>query len=134
MLLLVLLVLGVICVWVGHKWFSQDLWEHEYRNITISVVGGVCLFTVILMFIMGCEQYMEAPAVIVKMEEWKESIEYEMDTFTVDDDPILLIQDIKEYNTTIEQGVYWQRNFWVGIIYPNIYNNNDLIAYEGVLE
>ena len=41
-----------------------------------------------------------------------------------------VINEIKEYNTSLNTNKALQRNFWLGIYVPNIYDDIELISYD----
>ena len=61
----------------------------------------------------------------------QESIEYRVESGINDDVFNLLdkdiINEVKDWNEDLTMRKVWQRDFWIGIFIPNIYDNLDFI-------
>lgn len=96
---------------------------------TIAVV-----LTLIALFISTIELasvYIGADASVAKWETQYESLTYQLENNLYDNDNDIgkkeLMDEIREWNEDLAYCKEIQRNFWVGIYYPNVYDNLEFI-------
>ena len=109
-------------------------------NYTDEMSG--CLFfatiavalTFIALFISTIELasvYIGADASVAKWETQYESLTYQLENNLYDNDNDIgkkeLMDEIHEWNGNLAYCKKIQRNFWVGIYYPNVYDNFEFI-------
>lgn len=91
-------------------------------------------FTLIALLISTIELasvYISADASVAKWETQYESLTYQLENNLYDNDNDIgkkeLMDEIREWNEDLAYCKEIQRNFWVGIYYPNIYDNLEFI-------
>lgn len=116
---IVLTVLSVIMDW-------------EYVG-ALSVVFGV-MTLIVMLTIMGCN-CIGSSATRIKMMETQRALKYKLESGSCRDELGLLnkevIDEIQIWNEEISRKKVLQRDIWVGVFVPNIYDEFELIDYEG---
>lgn len=98
--------------------------------MAIFILGlGICLL-VISTFIFAIN-YTGAEASIAEWKKRYESLTYQLENNLYDNDNDIgkkeLMNEIRKWNEDLAYHKEIQRNFWVGIYYPNIYDNFEFI-------
>ena len=138
-LFLVALIIGVILIIVGNvSWDSKKhpfLWNNdcdiESVGKVVAVISGIIV--AIMIFIL-CGQYMSVDAYLEKNRETYKALTYKIENNSCRDEFGLLskelIDEVQEWNQDVRYYQKIQRNFWVGIFYPNVYDEFETIGYE----
>lgn len=96
---------------------------------TIAVV--LTLIALLISTIGLVSAYIGADASVAKWETHYESLTYQLENNLYDNDNDIgkkeLMDEIREWNEDLAYCKEIQRNFWVGIYYPNIYDNLEFI-------
>lgn len=94
---------------------------------TIAVV--LTLIALLISTIGLASVYIGADASVAKWETHYESLTYQLENNLYDNDigKKELMDEIREWNEDLAYCKEIQRNFWVGIYYPNIYDNLEFI-------
>lgn len=98
-------------------------------------IGGTCLaigiITVAISIVIMMVNYIPAEGEREMLEVRRESLVFQYDHDMYDNDNDIgkkeLMDDIQEFNMVINFGKRMQRDFWIGIYIPNIYDNLKLI-------
>lgn len=128
-LFVILLVIGIGMLFISDK----ILYDDGVFGLGLSFI--IISFLVILIsgFIISVNQS-GADARIAELNARYESLVYQYENDIYDNDNDLgkrdLMEDIQEWNETISYKQEMQDNFWVGIYYPNIYDQFELIEFE----
>ena len=114
---------------VDHK--IADEWP-EYTTWVASVILGV---TVLVMSIFIMEAQIPAEAKVEQYQMRYESLlyQYENNVYDGDDDVVGkrdLYTDIEHWNSDLAYHKKIQRDFWIGIFHPNIYDQFEFIEYK----
>jgi hypothetical protein len=118
---------------IPHKVESKIAGEWpEYATWITSVLLGII---VLIMGIMIAEANISADAKVEQYQMRYESLvyQYENDVYDGDDDVVGkrdLYTDIEEWNSDLAYRKRIQKNLWVGIFYPNIYDQFEFIEYK----
>lgn len=96
---------------------------------TIAVV--LTLIALLTSTIRLASVYINADASVAKWETQYESLTYQLENNLYDNDNDIgkkeLMDEIHEWNGNLAYCKEIQRNFWVGIYYPNVYDNFEFI-------
>lgn len=116
-------VIGVLAVI-----FTDEL--NNSHIVAMFILGvGICLL-VISTFIFAIN-YIGTEASIAGWEKRYESLTYQLESNLYDNDNDIgkkeLMNEIRKWNEDLAYHKEIQRNFWVGIYYPNIYDNFEFI-------
>lgn len=92
------------------------------------------VFTLIALLISAiglASAYIGADASVAKWETQYESLTYQLENNLYDNDNDIgkkeLMDEIREWNEDLAYCKKIQRNFWVGIYYPNVYDSLEFI-------
>lgn len=104
----------------------------EYAAWIASVILGIA---VLVMSIFIMEAHLPAEAKVEQYQKRYESLlyQYENDVYDGDDDVVGkrdLYTDIESWNSDLAYHKRIQRDFWVGIFHPNIYDQFEFIEYK----
>lgn len=97
-----------------------------------SIISGV-ITLVMLFVIIGCHAGVEGE--VAAYEQRYEALVYQYENDIYDNDNDLgkreLIKDIQSWNEDLAEGKENQDDFWIGIFYPNIYDQFEFIDLKG---
>lgn len=98
----------------------------------LATIAVVLTLTALLISTIGLASvYISADASVAKWETQYESLTYQLENNLYDNDNDIgkkeLMDEIHEWNGNLAYCKAIQRNFWVGIYYPNIYDNFEFI-------
>ena len=104
----------------------------EHATWAASAILGI---TVLVMSIFIMEAHIPAEATAEQYQKRYESLlyQYENDVYDGDDDVVGkrdLYTDIESWNSDLAYRKRIQRDFWVGIFHPNIYDQFEFIEYK----
>ena len=118
----------VIIVIAGFVLFTFD-WEN--LGITISVIG---IFGIIASVVVLAINYIGIDGYIARMNTRYETLVYQYENDIYDNDNDLgkreLMVDIQNWNEDLSSRRERQRDFWIGIYIPNIYDQFEFIELK----
>ena len=125
----VLILVVSIVLWIkGCKKDIDTLWM---TGSLFSIIVGVA---VIIMSICLCVEYSTVDANIAKNEEIYKAITYKVESGSCRDEFGLLskevLDEVQEWNKDVLYYQNIQDDFWVGIFYPNVFDQFETIDYE----
>ena len=124
-----LIVAGIICVRVEDRFCLPD-WVSGV-GWTGIVIGGICTFISIFMMIVF---FVNLPGRIVENEQRYEALVYQAEQGMYDNltenGKFELVNQIREWNEDLAYYKEMQRNFWVGVFIPNIFDDFEFIPIE----
>lgn len=142
-LCLIVLIVGIRLVIVGKmEWFDtrnkNKLRKFLYQNdCTIKSFGWVTvvisgIIIVIMIFVFACA-YIGVNAQVERNKERYNAITYKVESGACRDEFGLLnkevIDEIQDWNEDVTYYKIFQKDFWVGIFVPNIYDQFETIDY-----
>lgn len=98
----------------------------------LATIAVVLTLTALLISTIGLASvYINADASVAKWETQYESLTYQLENNLYDNDNDIgkkeLMDEIRKWNGDLAYCKEIQRNFWVGIYYPNVYDNFEFI-------
>ena len=118
----------VIIIIAGFVLFTYDL---ENLGITISVIG---IFGIIASVVVLAINYIGIDGYIARMNTRYETLVYQYENDIYDNDNDLgkreLMVDIQNWNEDLSSRRERQRDFWIGIYIPNIYDQFEFIELK----
>ena len=136
---LISLVIGIGLIVVGNTSWNREkhpfLWNNDCNiglvGKVITVITGIVF--AIMIFIL-CGQYISVNAYLEKNRETYTALTYKIESSSCRDEFGLLskelIDEVQEWNQDVRYYKKIQRNFWMGIFYPNVYDEFETIDYE----
>lgn len=141
-LCLVILIIGIGLIVAGcidWDYEKNKLFDFLYDNDeTLKLVGGITTFIsgfvmLIMLIILSC-MYIGVDARVEQSKETFDAITYKVESGACRDEFGLLnkevIDEIQSWNESIIYNQKMQNDFWVGVFYPNIYDQFETIDYE----
>jgi hypothetical protein len=124
----IMLIVGIALYW------NSSIWDTRHCiGWCMAAVGAVCVIVAGLILFFS---YIEVGAQEGALKTRQEAIEYKINSGVYRDEFNLLDKD------TVAEVAYWnsdlikykalQRNFWIGIFIPNIYDDLEIIDYERI--
>lgn len=100
---------------------------HLFSSLLCAIsIVALCISIIALAF-----NYIGVDASITTWEKQYESLTYQLDNHLYDNDNDIgkkeLMNQIQDWNTDLAYRKTIQRNFWVGIYYPNVYDEFEFI-------
>lgn len=132
---------ATICAFstIAYFWNESRKWEdqNELLEFVSSILAWVCGIATVVCLIVMCVSYIDTDAKIEQRNAVYDSLvyQYENDVFDNDDDEIgkkELYNQIEGWNAKVS---YWQNiqdDLWLGIFYPNVFDQFKLIEYKEV--
>lgn len=116
-------VIGILATIFTDKWSDSHI-----IAIGILVVG---IFLLAVNTVILATNYIDTDASVAGWEKQYESLTYQLKNNLYDNDNDIgkkeLMDEIREWNEDLAYHKEIQRNFWVGIYYPNVYDNFEFI-------
>lgn len=126
MLFFIFIALFAISVLVIIHTDEMSIW-----NLFAAIAVGLTLITLLISTIGLAASYIGTDASIAKWETQYESLTYQLENNLYDNDNDIgkkeLMDEIREWNENLAYHKKIQRNFWVGIYYPNVYDGLEFI-------
>lgn len=120
----VVLVGGIVCCHLGCD-AGSDL---------TAILTGIFGLAVVVSIAVMIDRYSHADADVAKYQQRYESLtyQYENDFYNNDNDvgKYELVSQIEYWNTDLAYRKTIQRDFWLGIYYPNIYDQFEFIKLD----
>lgn len=126
-----LLVFGSV-EWKGkHAFLYRTAYGFQVAGVTTVFLSGVAILICVTFLI---NQFLGVNARIEQKRENYRAIAYKVESGACRDDLGLLnkevVDEIQEWNEDIVYYQNVQRDFWIGIFYPNVYDDFETIDYE----
>lgn len=100
-------------------------------HLLATIAVALTLIALLISTIGLASVYINADASVAKWETQYESLTYQLENNLYDNDNDIgkkeLMDEIREWNGNLAYCKEIQRNFWVGIYYPNVYDNFEFI-------
>lgn len=134
-LFVIIFAIGVACYTIG-----LVLYEHtEYDTEWLENVGGtmMALFGLLILFSILVLSFMRIgiDAEVAENHERYKALTYQLENNLYDNDNDIgkkqLYDEIREWNEDLAYHKSVQDDFWLGIFYPNVYDQFEFIDYGG---
>ena len=122
------LVISIIVIAIKNK-ISYDYHTIVDVSEVISIILGV---VILFMTVAICIGNFGADAKAAKYKERYDSLVYQYENEIYCDDNVVydLLTDIREYNEDLTYYQEIQDDFWIGVFYPNIFDQFELIELD----
>lgn len=137
-LFIIILLIGICLVIVGSiNWYQKNNflynWDESIKTIGCMVSAISSTVVVIMLIIILCS-YTNLEAKLEEDRELYNALTYKMESTTCRDEFGFLskevIDEVQEWNKHIRYKKAAQNDFWIGIFYPNVYDEFETIDYE----
>ena len=141
-LCLIILIIGIGLIAAGcidWNYKKNKLFNFLYDNDdTLKFIGGITTFIsgfiMIIMITILCCMYIGIDARVEQSKETFDAITYKVESGACRDEFGLLnkevIDEIQSWNESVIYNQKMQNDFWVGVFYPNVYDQFETIDYE----
>ena len=105
-------------------------------SITLYVIAGIMAFAILISSIVLLFSYATAGGERAMLEAEYETLCWEVENQVYNDggDDVVgkkeLYNQVREWNKDLARNQYYEKNFWVGIFYPDIYGDLKLIELK----
>lgn len=127
MLLFIIIILLAILFGIAGAWLVENDSLAEMIGIISIVVSVICAITIIVMIFVAIINNIGTTGLIASNEQRYESLVYQLENDLYDNDNDLgkkeLYNQIQSWNEDLANGKQMQRDIWVGMFYPNIYDD-----------
>ena len=141
------LCLAILIIGIGLIMIGCIDWDYKknkffnflyYNDDTLKFIGGIATFIsgfiMIIMITILCCMYIDIDARVERSKETFDAITYKVESGACRDEFGLLnkevIDEIQSWNESIIYNQKMQNDFWVGVFYPNVYDQFETIDYE----
>ena len=127
MLLFIIVVILAILFGIAGTWLvGKDSLAEIFGFVSI-VMSVICASTIIVMIFVAIINNIGTTGLIALNEQRYESLVYQLENDLYDNDNDLgkkeLYNQIQSWNEDLANGKQMQRDIWVGMFYPNIYDD-----------
>lgn len=133
LLFIIIILLTVLFVFVG-IWLVEGDGYVEVVGVISIVASVICTFAVVIMILAAAINNIGTAGLIASNEQRYESLVYQLENNLYDNDNDLgkkeLYNQIQSWNEDLANGKRMQRDIWVGMFYPNVYDNFTYIELE----
>ena len=141
-LCLAILIIGIGLLVIGcinWSYKKNTLFDFLYYNDdTLRFIGDIITFIsgfiIVSMIIILCCMYIGIDARVEQSKETFDAITYKVESGACRDEFGLLnkevIDEIQSWNESVIYNQKMQNDFWVGVFYPNVYDQFETIDYE----
>lgn len=115
--------------------FVELLWDYDILQLLSGVTAIIAGIAVSVSLVIIGINHLGTDATIAKCQVQYESLTYQYENNFYDNDNDIgkyeLVQQIEKWNTSLAYHKAAQRDFWLGIYYPNIYDDWEFISLVG---
>ena len=120
----------------GYCIFRYVIHQYKYRDFEdfctcVAFTSGAII--AVLLFVMTM-MHLTVPGQIAVQQATYESLSYQVESNMYDNDNDIgkkeLMDQVTEYNVDVQKHKALQRNFWVGIFYPDIWDQFETIPLK----
>ena len=131
-MLLVIFVLMLIGGIVWYNWKSDEYPYGHDEALWIEIPAVIALFVSVVLLAVA---YIGAPSYVASMESRYDMLTYQYENEFYENDNDLgkfeLVEEIRSWNEDLASYKVMQRNIWIGVYVPNIYDQFEMIPLDG---
>lgn len=118
--------------------FKHDIIE-SLVLISGTILGGMSVVAIILSLVIFCVDYTGINGDIAEYKEHYNTLVFEVENNLYKDDVTAtscheLVKEIQKWNCDLAKRKENQRDFWIGIYIPDIYDDFEFISLDGLLK
>lgn len=133
MIYFICIILCIACfvVFVKFKDGRYDGWSFAGGLSGVATTIGVIFMTIVIII-----NLVSAPSFVASNHQRYESLVHQVESGMYNNDNEYgkkeLANQVQEWNEDLAKGKALQKNFWVGIFYPNVYDEFEFIPIENL--
>ena len=113
-----------------------DSWDFEWVSMLSTIISVIAGIAFVVMLIVVIVNNVGIEASIESNKQRYESLVYQAENNLYENDNDLgkkeIVNQIQEYNSNLAYNKKIQSDLWVGIFYPNIYDQFDYISLDSI--
>ena len=134
MIYFICIILCIVCFVVFAKF--KNSYDHDGWGMA-GLLGGVATTVVnIFLTIIIITNLVNAPGFVASNHQRYDSLVHQVESGMYNNDNEYgkkeLANQVQEWNEDLAEGKALQKNFWVGIFYPNVYDEFEFIPIENL--
>lgn len=135
----ILIAISIGCfIILEHVYFKHD-WTELLTTCAAAIPGAIGSIGLIISVIILAETYIGLEGNIAEYKEHYNTIIFEVENKLYDDDVTTvsqreLVKEIQSWNCDLAEKRKIQRDFWIGIYIPDIYDDFEFIPLDGLLK
>ena len=133
-LFIITLVVGIACIVLGTWMYNHTKYDTYWLTNVGFLITVIAAIAVAVSGIMMIISYVDTEAKIAANNKRYESLTYQLENNLYDNDNDLgkkeLYNEIREWNEDLAYNQTVQDDFWIGIYYPDIFDQFEFIEYE----
>lgn len=130
-LFVIALIVGIACIVLGAWMYFNTKYDTDWLKYTGWVIAVIAAFAIVISVIGMICSYVDVEAKIAENNKRYESLVYQLENNLYDNDNDLgkkeLYNEIREWNEDLAYYQNIQDNFWVGIFYPDVFDQFEFI-------
>ena len=130
-ILTLFLMIVSIAICLLDDYFEWKFWIVPFASLCAVLLSAIAAFAMTMILVVSnISIRLDVPAMRVRYESLV--YQYENNLYENDNDvgKKELMKEIQEWNADLANGKTYQRDFWVGIFVPNVYDEFDFIEVE----
>ena len=128
------IILCIVCFVVFAKF--QDSYDHDGLGMAGLLSGVAAAVGVVFMTVIIVVQSVGAPGFVASSHQRYDSLVHQVESGMYNNDNEYgkkeLANQVQEWNEDLANGKALQKNFWIGIFYPNVYDEFEFIPIENL--
>ena len=133
-LFIIALIVGVACIILGNWLYYNTRYDTDWLKNIGWGIATVFAIAIVISGIIMIDSYAGTEAKIALNNKKYESLTYQLENNLYDNDNDLgkkeLYNEIREWNEDLAYNQTIQDDFWLGIYYPNVFDQFEFIEYE----
>lgn len=126
---IVLTIIGIFLIWINNRFCPPD-WVEPVSFLT-TIIGSVCVAISVIWIVIAS---VTAPGEVDRNEQTYEALvyqaEHDMYSNITENGKQELVNQIREWNEDLAYYKRLQRDFWVGVYVPNVFDDFEFIPIE----
>lgn len=129
------LIIGIVCWIVGDILYRRTRYDTEWLRTSGAALTVIMIICMVASGVILADAYIGVDAKVAENKEIYGSLTYQLDNNVYDNDNDLgkkeLYDQIQEWNKDLAYYQAIQDDFWVGIYFPDIFDQFEFIEIQG---
>ena len=130
-LFVIVLIVGIACVVLGSWMYNNTKYDTDWLKFVGWVITTLAAFAIVISGILMACNYLDGNAHAATNNKRYESLVYQLENNLYDNDNDFgkkeLYNEIREWNEDLAYYQTVQDDFWIGIFYPDIFDQFEFI-------